>query len=165
MKRCQDNLPTLYHMSPFVYDKVCMDAAKKHVIGTNKSPNGVLGLWLSAYPDACDGFGPVCYEVALKKDHREYQMPLSQLRKLFDESLANGANQEQAVQYHIKVRDTLLQMCDVVYVMERMDRVGEIIVVNLDIIETMKVVDQNYVTGSINKGKEFFYFGKGAEPW
>ena len=125
---------SLYHVSPNVFDFPDYDKIAPFVIANDKSPNGVLGLWISPFPDACSSFGPHVYDVTIAEDYRGSVLDLSDLRAMH----CYHSNEEwpivDRVAYYQGYRTELLKTTDVLFIGDANGGVGEVIVLNFDVI-------------------------------
>jgi len=136
-------LPTLYHVSPYTFNRPeytrCVEKAKSD----NKHPNGVLGLWASPFPnlfDESDIFGPYVYELELTADSKQVLLRYEDLRG-WDMSLYDVEDCHYEVYEAFRTR-LLAEGIDVMFVLDGHHNVGEVIIVNLDAIATFERVTE-----------------------
>lgn len=96
--------------------------------------NGATGLWCSTYPRMCSNFGPNCYEIKLKRDTKRYGMSLEDLKKL---SYERSSRQS----YSDLRKYCLDNRFDVLYIIDRWNLVGEVIIVNYHQVESILLVE------------------------
>lgn len=96
--------------------------------------NGAIGLWCSTYPRLCSNFGQNCYEIKLKPDTKRYGMSLEDLKKLSDERPLRQS-------YSDLRKYCLDNKFDVLYIKDRWDLVGEVIIINYDQVESISLVE------------------------
>lgn len=96
--------------------------------------NGAIGLWCSTYPRMCSGFGPNCYEIKLKLATKRYGMSLEDLKKLSDKRSSRES-------YSDLRKYCLDNSFDVLYIKDRWDKVGEVIIINYEQVESISLVE------------------------
>jgi hypothetical protein len=116
-----------------------MDAAERHVLEAGKSPNGLLGLWLSNVPHMCINFGPYVYETQIDERARVGVVPFSELYG-WHRSLIMQSQTEQ-MEHYKRLRLDLLNELDVFVVEDGQPTLGEVVVVNLDVLSSHRLCD------------------------
>lgn len=96
--------------------------------------NGAIGLWCSTYPKMCSGFGQNCYEVKLKPSAKRFGMSLEDLKRLSYERSSRES-------YSDLRKYCLDNGFDVLYIKDRLDSVGEVIIINYDQVESILLVE------------------------
>jgi hypothetical protein len=131
-------LPPLYHVSPYEFLTPCIEMCTEKAIADEKHPNGVLGLWTSPFPRMFEStpFGPHVYSVTLHESAREVLLPYQSLRELdmAQKDLADDCP-EAPFEFYASLREIVGKDYDVLYVADGSRSVGEVIIVNLDVIK------------------------------
>lgn len=121
----------LYHRTKATIDNLDEDFLLPE---TDWHNNGGMGLWCSTLPQMCSAFGENCYHVKLKDSARCFGISLGDLKSLaevfFDRS-----------DYQIVRQFCFDNGVDVLYVVDVYPRVGEVIVVNYSIVDSVVLVD------------------------
>lgn len=122
----------LYHVSPKKFDfpnRAEINAAREW---SRWHANGVLGLWCSTRPNMCAPFGKHIYKIALKPDAVCKGLPFKVLFQTT--SSLEGLDEFQPI------IDEMCGAADVLYVKDGHDEVGEVIILNFDVIESFEEV-------------------------
>lgn len=104
--------------------------------------NSVLGLWGSTLPELCSSFGKYNYLISVKEDAVRLGLDYSDWKSL-------GCDIYHDYEDFIKLRNKILsdKSLDIIYILDS-GYVGEIIIVNLDCIESVievgSVPDRRY---------------------
>lgn len=130
-------LPRIYHVSPYIFDQPEYTQCVAKARADEKHPNGVLGLWASPSPnlfDKSDTFGPHVYELTLRDSCNQLLLKYDDL-KGWDDALRYDDDCPYETYRNFR-EDLLMEKVDVMFVLDGWHNVGEIIIVNLEAIET-----------------------------
>lgn len=119
----------LYHVSPKLFDFPCRTKINEAREWSQWHSNGVLGLWTSTFPNMCKGFGTYSYAVDIKEGSRRIGLPFEDFRKL--------------TCYMEEYTDLIAYLCkhgDVAYLIDATDNIGEVIVLNFNMISRFENV-------------------------
>lgn len=125
----------LFHASPSRFDRPDFEAALGVLAEqpTQRNPKGAIGLWCA--PFVCDGFGPETASIRLADDTRYVSLPIRCLRDLYDALGDSELDQAGLVQAFVNLREALSPQADVLLIDDSSDRLGEVVILNLDVIE------------------------------
>lgn len=103
-------------------------------LDTNWHSNGAIGMWCSTLPRLCSAFGKNCYEIIFKSEPNRVGWRYSEFVEWCEGKNTRGDYQD--------FRQYCLQNgVDVIYILDRCEHIGEVIVVNYDLVECINKVD------------------------
>lgn len=125
----------LFHVTDYKYDFASHEKILHNRKERTTHDNSVLGIWSSTFPKMCSTFGKYTLNVSLKENTNCLGLTYDDLYKL---------THKTSLEELLKLKTYLLKFADVLYVIDRSKHVGEIIILNLDSIESMiDVSNQN----------------------
>ena len=122
----------LYHVSPKLFEFPTREAINGAREWSRWHANGVLGLWCSTMPDMCSPFGKHVYKIVLKPGAIVKGLPFGVLYKT--------TCHLEGVENYQPIIDEMCAAADVLYVVDNLPKVGEVIIMNFDAIERFEEV-------------------------
>lgn len=122
----------LYHVSPLKFDFPCREQINGAREWSRWHANGVLGLWCSTMPMMCSPFGKHVYKIVLKPGAVVKGLPFGVLYKT--------TCHLEGVENYQPIIDEMGAAADVLYVVDNLPKVGEVIIMNFDAIEIFEEV-------------------------
>ena len=123
----------LYHISPRKFDFPTRDAINGAREWSRWHANGVLGLWCSTFPARCAPFGKHIYKIVLKPGAIVKGLPFGVLYKT-----TSGL---EGIENYQPIIDEMCAATDVLYIVDNLPMVGEVIIMNFDAIESFEEVE------------------------
>lgn len=119
---------SLIHVTNYKYDKPCNQKILENRSERTTHDNSVLGIWSSTFPIMCSSFGQYSLQIIFKNDSICLGLTYRDLFNLTHNS---------SIETLLKLKNYLLNFCDVLYILDANKYVGEVIILNLDCIDNM----------------------------
>jgi hypothetical protein len=129
----------LYHVSPKLFDFPSREEINRAREWSPWHANGVLGLWCSTFPMMCSPFGKQIYQVEMSSKAKVIGLPFGEFQRL-----------TERMEDFDELIDYLTKQGDVAYIVDANPFVGEVIVLNFEMIKSFE-----NVTGSELKDRRF----------
>lgn len=132
-----DTLPTFYHLSQSKFEFPVDPIRENYGADSDRHPKASLGFWLCPDASMVGNLGQYTYEVVLKPTARKLTLPIRDLVRFYRDRIK--LNHEEVLNATFEYRETLRKDYDVVFLDDADGSIGEVIVLNLDCIETFRL--------------------------